>query len=49
MGVFDWNKYVPIIVEKDGRILTIQDGMTRVEAARHAGITNLPAYVFESS
>jgi len=26
--------------------LTIQDGMTRVENARRAGITELPAYVF---
>lgn len=49
MGDFDWNSYVPIIVEKDGRVFTIQDGMTRVEAARRAGITRLPAYVFESS
>jgi hypothetical protein len=48
LGAFDWNKYRPIIVEKAGNVLTIQDGMTRVEAARRAGITRLPAYVFES-
>jgi hypothetical protein len=48
MGRFDWNKYTPIIVENDGATLTIQDGMTRVEAARQAGITTLPAYVFET-
>jgi hypothetical protein len=47
MGAFDWNKYTPIIVEKDGKVLTIQDGMTRVEKARAAGIRKLPAYVFE--
>lgn len=49
MGAFDWSKYVPIIVEKDGHVLTIQDGMTRIEVARQAAITRLPAYVFESS
>ena len=48
MGRFDWNQYTPIIVENDGATLTIQDGMTRVEAARQAGITTLPAYVFET-
>jgi hypothetical protein len=47
MGTFDWNKYAPIIVEKEGNVLTIQDGMTRVAAARKAGIRTLPAYVFE--
>ncbi len=46
-GKFDWNKYTPIIVEQDGTRLTIQDGMTRVENARRAGITKLPAYVFQ--
>lgn len=46
MGPFDWKKYTPIIVEQDGTRLTIQEGMTRVEAATRAGITKLPAYVF---
>jgi hypothetical protein len=45
-GTFDWNKYTPIIVEQAGARLIIQDGMTRVENARRAGITTLPAYVF---
>lgn len=45
-GPFDWNKYTPIIVEQDGATMTIQDGMTRVENARRAGIGKLPAYVF---
>ena len=45
-GPFDWNKYTPIIVEEDGPLLVIQDGMTRVENARRAGIAVLPAYVF---
>jgi len=45
-GAFDWNKYAPIIVETDGQQLWLMDGMTRVENARRAGITHLPAYVF---
>ena len=45
-GPFDWNKYTPIVVEEDGPLLTIQDGMTRVENARRTGIEKLPAYVF---
>lgn len=45
-GPFDWNKYTPIIVEQVGSRLIIQDGMTRVENARRAGIAELPAYVF---
>ena len=49
MGPFDWRKYVPIIVEQDGSKLVIQDGLTRVEAASRAGITQLPAYVFPKS
>lgn len=46
MGPFDWSKYTPIIVEQDGARLIVQDGMTRVEAARRAGLQRLPAYVF---
>jgi hypothetical protein len=45
-GPFDWSKYTPIIVETDGMRLWLMDGMTRVENARRAGITNLPAYIF---
>jgi hypothetical protein len=45
-GAFDWNKYAPIIVETDGTSLWLMDGMTRVENARRAGITQLPAQVF---
>jgi hypothetical protein len=47
LGAFDFGKYTPIIVEKSGSAYTIQDGMTRVEAARRAGLTKLVAYVFE--
>lgn len=49
MGAFDWDKFTPIIVECDGRRLILQDGMTRVEVARRAGIKKLPAYVFSVS
>jgi len=49
MGPFDPAKYTPIIVEKSGGRFTIQDGMTRVERARQAGLTTLPAYVFPKS
>jgi len=47
MGPFDWNKYEPIWVQEEGGRLTIMNGMTRVEAARRAGITKLPAYIFK--
>ncbi len=46
MGPFDMAKYQPIWVEQDGNLFTIVDGMTRVEAARLAGIVRLPAFVF---
>jgi len=49
MGPFDWAKYTPIEVERDGSQLIIQSGMTRVEAARRAGITTLPAYIYPTS
>jgi hypothetical protein len=45
-GPFDWKKYTPIIVETDGTSLWLMDGMTRVENARRAGITHLPANVY---
>jgi hypothetical protein len=44
---FDWVKYTPITVLEDKTGFTIQDGMTRVELARQAGITKLPAYIFK--
>ena len=46
MGPFDWAKYTPIEVELDGAKLVVVNGLTRVEAARRAGITKLPAYVY---
>ncbi|MCU0707075.1 MAG: ParB/RepB/Spo0J family partition protein [Pirellula sp.] len=49
-GPFDWNKYVPIIVEDiGGGLYRVQDGMTRWENALRAGIKKLPAYVFPKS
>jgi hypothetical protein len=47
IGPFDWNEYEPIEVERSAGRLIIQDGMTRVEAARRAGISKLPAYVYD--
>jgi hypothetical protein len=46
-GPFDWRKYAPIVVETNGTRFWIMDGMTRVENARRAGISELPAYVFQ--
>ncbi len=46
-GPFAWNKYSPIIVETDGTRLWLMDGMTRVATAKRAGITELPAYIFQ--
>ncbi len=47
LGPFDWVEYEPIEVERSAGRLTIQNGMTRVEAARRAGISKLPAYVYD--
>lgn len=48
-GPFDWAKYSPIEVETDGRRFWVMSGMTRIENARRAGITKLPAYIFRRS
>ncbi len=45
-GPFDWVKYRPIQLQNVGGRLFVQDGMTRIENARRAGITKLPAYIF---
>jgi hypothetical protein len=46
-GPFDWQKYTPITVDElPGGRLEIMDGMTRIENARRAGITELPANVY---
>lgn len=45
-GPFDWDKYTPIIVETDGTSFWLMDGVTRVENARRAGISELPADVY---
>ena len=45
-GPFDWNKYTPIEVVPEGNNFRVLDGMTRIENARRAGITTLPANVF---
>ena len=48
LGAFDWHKYKPLTIELDRKgIYRIQDGMTRLEAARRAGITRLLVYLFK--
>lgn len=37
-GPFDWSKYTPIEVETDGVDYWVQNGVTRIENARRAGI-----------
>jgi hypothetical protein len=47
LGPFDMSKYEPIWVEEtSGGSLIATNGVTCVTAARLAGITKLPAYVF---
>jgi RHS repeat-associated protein len=46
-GPFDWSKFThPIEVQYIDGIPYIMGGMTRVENARRAGITRLPAYIY---
>jgi hypothetical protein len=47
IGPFDWQLYQPIEVETDDVRYCIVNGMTRLEAARRAGITELPPYIFK--
>jgi len=47
MGPFDWAKYQPISVTVKRGIKYLQDGPTRVQKAREAGIQELPAKVTE--
>jgi len=49
MGPFDRAKYIAIAVEKVGHDYVIQDGLTRVEAARRAGLTKLEAKIYSAS
>ncbi len=47
-GPFDWAKYDPIEVQQESSgTLRIMNGVTRVQNAQNAGITQLPAYVFQ--
>ena len=45
-GPFDWNKYTPIEVQIERGQMVIKDGLTRIENARRAGITQLPANIW---
>ena len=48
-GKFDPAKYTPIQVEESGGSLFVQEGMTRIELAKQAGLKQLPAYVYPKS
>jgi hypothetical protein len=42
---FDWSKFLPVIVTKDGGKYSIVDGQHRATAALTLGITEVPCYV----
>ena len=46
-GPFDLGKYTPAwAVEKNG-VITLQNGVTRIQNARNSGVTQLPIMVFK--
>jgi hypothetical protein len=47
MGPFDWKLYEPVWVDRtaSGR-LVVSNGVTRVTAAKRAGVKMLPVYIF---
>lgn len=46
---FDWAKFLPVIVVRDGDVYSIVDGQHRTTAAATLGITEVPCYVLECS
>jgi hypothetical protein len=46
-GPFDWSRYQPIVVETEGGVSYVMNGLTRIENANRAGIYQLPAYVYK--
>jgi hypothetical protein len=42
---FDWAKFLPVIVVRDGEAFSVVDGQHRATAAATIGITEVPAYV----
>lgn len=46
---FDWAKFLPVIVTKDGDTYSIVDGQHRTTAAATIGITVVPCYVLSCS
>lgn len=46
---FDWAKFLPVIVTKDGDIYSVVDGQHRATAAATIGITEVPCYILSCS
>lgn len=46
---FDWAKFLPVIVTKDGDHYSIVDGQHRTTAAATIGVTEVPCYVLSCS
>lgn len=42
---FDWSKFLPVIVVRDGAFYSVVDGQHRATAAATIGITEVPAYI----
>lgn len=46
---FDWAKFLPVIVAKDGDTYSIVDGQHRTTAAATIGLTEVPCYILSCS
>ena len=46
---FDWAKFLPVIVTKDGDTYSIVDGQHRTIAAASIGVTEVPCYILSCS
>lgn len=46
---FDWSKFIPVIVVRDGDMFSIVDGQHRTTSAASIGITHVPCYVLSCS
>ena len=46
---FDWSKFTPVIVVRDGDMYSIVDGQHRTTAAASIGVTHVPCYVLSCS
>lgn len=48
-AAFDWSKFLPVIVVRDGDKFSVIDGQHRTTAAATIGITEVPCYVLACS